>query len=155
MHTQTYPPWSTLTSQWPSQSSVLTPMELISHGSMVHLLPQTLAGLQSHHVDTEHNHFCLSALFLWHTEKKTRTRECPVGCYASSLRFNVNLILSLVPQRFRLKNRRGEKQFCNQRLLPPPLTSTHTLLHLHKQRLKKSKGYHLNSSRGSFKDLCF
>lgn len=50
-----------------------------------------------HHVDTEHNHFCLSALFLWHNnkKKKTRTRGCPEGCSTSSPRFNVNLISSL------------------------------------------------------------
>lgn len=55
----------------------------------------TNIGRQSHHVDTEHNHFCLSAFFLWHNKKNTMTRGCPVGCDASSLRFNVNLILSL------------------------------------------------------------
>lgn len=38
----TFPAWLPLTSQWPSQSSVLTPTELISHGSTAHLLPQTL-----------------------------------------------------------------------------------------------------------------
>lgn len=41
-NTHTFQPWPAPTSQWPSQSSVLTPMELISHGSTVHLLPQTL-----------------------------------------------------------------------------------------------------------------
>lgn len=29
----------------------------------------TNIGRQSHHVDTEHNHFCLSAFFLWHNKK--------------------------------------------------------------------------------------
>lgn len=35
----------------------------------------TNIGLQSHHVDTEHNHFCLSALFLWHNKKKEKKKD--------------------------------------------------------------------------------
>ena len=35
----------------------------------------TNIGLQSHHVDTEHNHFCLSALFLWCNKKKKKERK--------------------------------------------------------------------------------
>ena len=35
----------------------------------------TNIGLQSHHVDTEHNHFCLSALLLWHNEKRQGLKD--------------------------------------------------------------------------------
>lgn len=70
---------------------------------------------------------CIVPVAQW---KKTRTRGCPEGCDASSLRFNVNLILSLVLRRFRLHNRRGEEQFCNQRLLLPEIhTQTHQNTH--------------------------
>lgn len=100
MHTQTFPPQPTPTSQWPSQSSVLTPMELISHGSTVHLLPQTLGC--SHIMLTQSTITSACLHCSCGTIKKTRTRGCPVGCNASSLRFNVNLILSLVLRRFRL-----------------------------------------------------
>lgn len=133
-------------------------MELISHGSMVHLLPQTLAGLQPHHVDTEHNHFCLH--WFCGTIKKTRTRGCPVGCNKSSLRFNVNLILSLVLRCFFLHNTQGEKQICNQRLFLTQMcshsethTCRHTIYYLYQQRLKKSDGYPFSPSHGGFKDF--
>lgn len=97
-----FQPRLTLTLQWPFQSSAVTPMELISHGSTVHLLPQTLDA--SHIMLTQNTitsaclHFFSSSSFLWHNKKKkknTRSRGCPAGCIASSPRFNVNLILSL------------------------------------------------------------
>ena len=125
-------------SQRPSQSSVLTPMELISHGSAVHLLPQTLGC--SHIMLTQNTitsaclHCSCGAIKKKKRkrEKKTRTGGRPVGCDASSPRFNVNLILSLALRRSRLNNRRGEsssviKGFCS----PKSTHTTHNHLYTH------------------------
>lgn len=86
-------------------------MELISHGSTVHLLPQTLGC--SHIMLTQNTITSACLHCSCGTIKKTRTRGCLAGCNASSLRFTVNLILSLVLRRCRLHNRQGEKQFSN------------------------------------------
>lgn len=141
--THTFPAWLTLASQWPSQSSVLTPMELISHGSTAHLLPQTL---DASHIMLTRNTITSACLhFSCGTIKITRTRGCPVGCNASSSRFNVNLILSL-------EMLSSAQQTEERRLVIKGFGSTQMQCS-YGQRLKKSKGYHFNSSWEAYKEM--
>ena len=108
-------------SQSPSQLFMLTLIELISHGIVDHILQQTSAVIMStrNAIISARLHCSWVTHTHTHKEKKkenTRTRGCPVGCNTSSLRFNVNLILSLVLRCFCLYNRQEGKQLCNQRL---------------------------------------
>lgn len=130
--THPFPARLTLTLQWPLQSSAVTPTELISHGSVVHLLPQTLdAGhimLTRNTITSACLHFFpLHSSIPWHKggkkeregARKQGLRGCPAGGVASSPRFNVNLILSLEMVLSVAQTERREKELCNQRLSPP------------------------------------
>lgn len=114
----------------------------------------TNIGRRSHHVDTEHNHFCLSAFFPLHSSfpwhkggkkeregaRKQGLRGCPAGYIASPPRFNVNLILSLAMVLSVPQTQRGEKRSCAIKGFHPH-TQTHTCGRAHiKNRIKQMQG---------------